>query len=358
MLLKENKIVEKICEIPVTLKDVSESIFEGVSTKNILMHRLLLPEESVSDSYYLCEGLCEPVFLEPELVYPYVSGAISEKFAFRPSSYRFMLPYELSDKGKKKEYSIIPPEELKARFPMAYGRIMEFKREFRHDTSPLNSVDYGIRGKQFLEYFKTPKIIATEGYHLQAAYDAAGNHVFENGCGIVLKDPSRYPYVTAVFNSPIARLFPAVCKSEMIFSNYTTPTVLRRFPIVFPDNRLTEDLINTVSSYLVFLNRQKYATDYGVPEWLRKLAGFYEQISNLLVLDTYFINDLDPRLLDALEENIHPYAGDMDSENGDNLLSALYYIKQQILEASSSGKYKFNMGLPGMLSFSQSIGEF
>jgi hypothetical protein len=45
MLLKENKIVEKICTIPVTLEDVSKSIFEGVSAKNILMHRLLFPEE-------------------------------------------------------------------------------------------------------------------------------------------------------------------------------------------------------------------------------------------------------------------------------------------------------------------------
>lgn len=358
MLLKENKIVEKICEIPVTLEDVSESIFEGVSTKNTLMHRLLLPEESGSDSYYLCEGLCKPVFSESELVYPYVSGAFSEKFAFRPSPYCFMLPYELSDKGKSKEYNVIPPEELEAKFPLAYGRILEFKREFRHDASPLNSADYSIEGRKFLEYFNTPKIIATEGYHLQAAYDAVGNNVFENGCGIVLKDRSKYPYVTAVLNSPIARLFPAVCKSEMIFSDYTAPTVLRRFPIVFPDNRLTEDLINTVSSYLVFLNMQKYATGYGVPDWLRELAGFYEQISSLLVLDTYFLNYIDPGLLDALEENIHPYAGDMDSENSDNLLSALYYIKQQILETSGSGKYKFNTGLPGMLSFPQSSEEF
>ena len=355
MFLKQNKIVEKICEIPVTLADVSESIFAGVSTKNGLLHRLALPEESDSDSYYLCEGLCKPVFLEPELVYPYVSGAFSEKFAFRPSPYLFMLPYKFSE--DKKESDVIPPEELEAKFPMAYGRILEFKREFRHDASPLNSADYSIKGSKFLEYFNTPKIIATEGYHLQAAYDAVGNQVFEDGCGIVLKDQSKYPYVTAVLNSPIARLFPSVCKSEMMYSSYVAPTVLRRFPIVFPDNRLTEDLINTVSSYLVFLNRQKYSTDYGVPDWLRELTGFYEQISNLLVLDTYFINDLDTGLLDALEENIHPYAGDMDSENSDSLLSALYYIKKQIL-ASSSGKYKFNMELPGMLSFSQSRDEF
>jgi len=358
MFPKENKIVEKICEIPVTLEDVSESIFGGVSTKNGLLHRLVLPEEGESDSFYLCEGLCKPVFLEPELVYPYVSGAFSEKFTFRPSPYSFMLPYELSDEGKRKDCRAISPEELKARFPMTYRRILEFKAEFRHDTSPLNSADYSIKGRKFLEYFNTPKIIATEGYHLQAAYDAVGNHVFEDGCGIVLKDQNKYPYVTAVLNSPIARLFPLVCRSELMYSSSVAPAVLKRFPIVFPDNGLTEDLINTISGYLVFLNRQKYATDYGVTDWPRELTGFYEQISNLLVLDTYFINDLDPRLLDALEENIHPYAGDLESENSESLLGALYYIKQQILETSSFGKYRFNMGLTGILSFPQSSEKY
>jgi hypothetical protein len=42
-----------------------------------------------------------------------------------------MLPYELSD-GIKKEYKIIPPEELKLKFPRAYRRIMEFKNQFLH----------------------------------------------------------------------------------------------------------------------------------------------------------------------------------------------------------------------------------
>jgi hypothetical protein len=207
MLLKENKIVEKICTIPVTLEDVSKSIFEGVSAKNILMHRLLFPEEDISESYYLCEGLCKPVFSEPEIIYPYVSGAFSEKFAVRPSNYRFMLPYETSDGIKNKEYKIIPPEELKFKFPRAYRRIMEFKNQFLHNYSPLNSADYSIKGTELLGHLLIPKIIAIGGYHLQATYDAVGNHVFRNGCGIVLKDSSEYPYVTAVLNSPIARLF-------------------------------------------------------------------------------------------------------------------------------------------------------
>ncbi len=129
-----------------------------------------------------------------------------------------MLPYYLSDEGKKKECEIIPPEELKVRFPMAYRGILEFKNLFRHNTSLLNSTDYSIVGKQFMEYLYNPKIIVTENYHLQAAYDSVGNHVFRgHSCGIVLKDPSKYHYITAVLNSPIGRLFPAIRKSEMIF---------------------------------------------------------------------------------------------------------------------------------------------
>ena len=56
MLPKENEIVEKIDTVPVTLKDISKSIFEGVSAKNILMHRLLIPDEGGSESYYLLKS--------------------------------------------------------------------------------------------------------------------------------------------------------------------------------------------------------------------------------------------------------------------------------------------------------------
>jgi len=131
----------------------------------------------------------------------------------------------------------------------------------------------------------------------------------------------------------------------MIFSDYTDPTVLERFPIKFPDNRLTEDLINTIFGYLMFLNKQVYKASYRVPDCLGELSDFYEQISSLLILDTYFINDLDPKLRKVFEENIHPYAGESGSENIDSLLSSLYYIRQQILETSRFERYSLNMCL-------------
>ncbi|MDD3246297.1 MAG: hypothetical protein PHF18_05515 [Methanosarcina sp.] len=351
MFLNETQIVEKICEFPTKLGDISKSIFGGISTKNGLMHRLFVPEGSDSDSLYLCEGLCKPVILEPELIYPYVSGTFSEKFAFNSSPYRFMLPYELSDKGNRKDGRIIPPEELKVRFPMAYGRILEFKNQFGHDNSPLESADYySVRGKKLLEYLGTPKIIATEGYRLQAAFDASGNHVFEGGCGIVLNDPEKYPYVTAVLNSQIARFYPAVCESEMMYSSSVTPAAIKRFPIVFPEDRLTEDLITNISGYLMFLSRQKYVAGNDVSGWLEELTGFYEQISNLLVMDAYFGEGIDSKLLYALEDNIHPYAGDMESENSESLLSVLYYIKQKIFETSSFKNDSFDTEFSGILS--------
>ena len=351
MFLNETRILEKICELPTKLGDISESIFGGISTKNGLLHRLAVPEGSDSDSLYLCEGLCKPIILEPELIYPYVSGTFSEKFAFNSSPYRFMLPYELSDKDNRKDGRIIPPEELKVRFPMAYGRILEFKNQFDHDNSPLDSADYySVRGKKLLEYLGTPKIIATEGYRLQAVFDASGNHVFEGGCGIVLKNPEKYPYVTAVLNSQISGFFPAVCESEMMYSNSATPAAMKRFPIVFPEDRLTEDLINNISGYLMFLNLQKYAAGNDVSGWLEELTGFYEQISNLLVMDAYFGDGIDPKLLYALEDNIHPYAGDMESESSESLLSVLYYIKQKIFETSSFKNDRFDTEFSGILS--------
>ena len=132
-----------------------------------------------------------------------------------------------------------------------------------------------------------------------------------------------YHYIAAVLHSPIGRLFPGMCNYEMIYFNYTAPAVLGRFPIVFPESNQTEDLINTISSYLMCLNRQIYTADYGVADWLQEL-----------------------------EENIRPFDGDIKSENDDSLLNTLYCIKKQILETSRLGKYRFKMGLHDILRLS------
>ncbi len=68
-------------------------------------------------------------------------------------------------------------------------------------------------------------------------------------------------------------------------------------------------------------------------------------------MDAYFENGIDPRLLGALEENIHPYAGDMESESDESLLSVLHYIRQKIMESSNFNKYTFNKEFSGILSF-------
>ena len=85
-----------MCTIPVTLEDISKIIFRRCKREKHLLHRLLFPEEDGSGSYYLCEGLCKPVFVEPEIIYPYISGAFSEKYAVRASPYRscYLMNYE------------------------------------------------------------------------------------------------------------------------------------------------------------------------------------------------------------------------------------------------------------------------
>ncbi|MDQ1276808.1 MAG: hypothetical protein QG610_2386, partial [Euryarchaeota archaeon] len=117
----------------------------------------------------------------------------------------------------------------------------------------------------------------------------------------------------------------------------------------FPEDRLTEDLITNISGYLMFLNQQKYTAGNNTSNWLDELAGFYDQISDLLVVDAYFANGVDPKLLDALEENIHPFAGDMESESNESLLRVLHYIKQRILESSNFKNYGFDEGFSGIL---------
>ncbi len=357
MFWNKNGLVEKIRETPLTLGDISEDVFGGISTNNILLHKVGFPGKNDPQAMFMCEGLCVAVNIEPELVYPYVSGTLAGKFAVRSSPYGFMLPYEFSGSGVRKVSRVIPPSELQEKCPLAYDRVMDFRKLFHHDASPLDSADYySVRGRKVLEYLGTPKIIINEGYRLQAAYDPAGKHVFREGCGIVLKDPEKYLYVTAVLNSPLARLFPSLYKNEMLYSATLTPAILKRFPIAFPEDRRVEDLVSTLSSYLIYLHGQKYAAKdmakaAETSGWLDELTAFYEELANLLVLDTYFGKATDTRFLEILEVNIHPFAGGIEFENDGSLLVAMHCIKQKLLGASDFEKYRPDVGFPDLLSF-------
>ena len=353
MFCNKNGLAEKICETPLTLGDISEDVFGGISTRNIFLHRVGLPGKDDPRAMFMCEGLCVGVNIEPELVHPYVSGTLAGKFAVRSSPYGFMLPYEFSGSGVRKASRVIPPFELQEKYPLAYYRVMDFRSLFHHDASPLDSADYySVRGRKVLEYLGTPKIIINEGYRLQAAYDPTGKHVFREGCGIVLKDPEKYLYVTAVLNSPLARLFPSLCKNEMSYPVSLTPAVLKRFPIVFPEDRRVENLVSKLSSYLIYLHGQKYAAKGAETSgWLDELTAFYEELANHLILDTYFGKDPDPRFLEILEENIHPFAEDMEFENDGSLVVAMHCMKQKLLDTGDFEKCRLEVGFPDLLSF-------
>lgn len=299
------------------------------------------------ESRYMCLGLCRPVKVEEELVYPYASGTASAKYALPPARFHFLLPYKNTE-GTVKALS---PSELETGYPLTYKRVLEFEKEFHHNDSPLDSADcYSVQGKKILEYLGTPKIIVNEYYGLQAAFDPAGNHLFGETCGIVLKDPEKYNYVTAVLNSPIAKQLPALCKHDNLYFSALAPEVLRHFPIAFPEDELTETLISTLSGYLSFLQGQKYAENamFGSSSRYDELTAFYRNLIDLLVVDTYITNDLDPEFLEILKTHVSGFEGFPGAENKgmpeneEKLLAELQAVRENLLGAPELGKCRFS----------------
>ena len=349
MFWNKESIVEKIGKVPETLADISEDIFGGISVENDCLHRVSLSGKQDPEAPYVCRGLYRDINIEQALMYPYIDSAFSNEYAVHPTRYSFMLPYEIAGEGLKKGCRVIPPEELKERYPLAYSRIAEFRELFHHADSPLESPGYyGLHGRKMLEYVGTPRLVVTDSFRLQACYDASGKHIFEEGCGIVLKDPSRYHYVLAALNSSVARTLPAICKMENPNCGLTTPAALKRFPIAFPDDELIESLISTISRYLIYIHGQVYAA--GPSEGTRNLLAFYARIVNLLVLDTYLTNDLDPRFLEILADNIPPLPEKLECESGSGLMSTLRTRKENILDTPDFGKCRFTAEFTNILA--------
>jgi hypothetical protein len=357
MFWSKDDIVERLSKIPRTLEDISIEVFEGVPSSNDSLYRASLSRENCTDSTYICRNLqtnvsIEQVSIEKELTYPYMDGSLSNEFAIHASQYQFMLPYEILGLGIRKEYKIFQPDELKTKFPIAHEQLTENKFKSGAEKQELDSADcYRLESESFLQYINTPKIIITENYNLQASYDSLGKYVFADGVGVVLGDPTLYHYVTAVLNSTISKAFPEIWSREQGQNrSKLCPKMLKRFPIVFPKSQTTENLVSTISRYLIYLNRQKHAAKvYSIPGYQR-LIDFYKRISDLLILDTYMTNDLDPQLLEILEENITSSDEELEYSDDINLLIGLQAIKENILSSPDFRNCRFSNEFTNILA--------
>ena len=357
MFWSKDDIVERLSKIPRTLEDISIEVFEGVPLSNDSLYRASLSIENCTDSTYICRNpqtnvSIEQVSIEKELTYPYMDGSLSNEFAIHASQYQFMLPYEILGLGIRKEYKIFQPDELKTKFPIAHEQLTENKFKSGAEKQELDSADcYRLESESFLQYINTPKIIITENYNLQASYDSLGKYVFADGVGVVLGDPTLYHYVTAVLNSTISKAFPEIWSREQGQNrSKLCPKMLKRFPIVFPKSQTTENLVSTISRYLIYLNRQKHAAKvYSIPGYQR-LIDFYKRISDLLILDTYMTNDLDPQLLEILEENITSSDEELEYSDDINLLIGLQAIKENILGSPDFRNCRFSNEFTNILA--------
>lgn len=357
MFWSKDDIVERLSKIPRTLEDISIEIFEGVPPATDLVYKADLSKEHCTDASSGCRNpqtniSVEQVSIEKELMYPYMDGSVSNEFTVDSAQYRFMLPYEILGYNIKKEYRLIQPEEFKTKFPVAYKQLMETKQNSGSEKQELDSADsYRLEDESFLQYIKTPKIIITNNYRLHASYDMSGKHVFADGIGVVLGDPTLYHYVTAVLNSSIARVLPDIWNREKIQnSKHLSSKMLKRFPIEFPKEQITETLISTICRYLIYLNRQKQtAKECSIPGY-QNLIDFYKRIADLLILDTYITDDLDPKLLEILAENITASGEEFEYSDDINLLIGLKEIKKNILESANFRKCRFNNEFTNILA--------
>jgi len=335
MFWSKDDILERLSKIPRTLEDISIEVFESVP-RNACLEQANLEQASV----------------EKELTYPCMDVSLSNEYVIHSSQYRFMLPYEIIGLDIKKEYRIFQPDELKTKFPMAYKQLIENESEFGNEKERLNSVDcYRLKNESFLQYINTPKIIVTSAYNLQASYDPVGEHIFADGVGVVLGDPTLYHYVTAILNSSVSKAFPEIWGREQgQYRSKLCTEMLKRFPIVFPKTQTTENLVSTISRYQIYLNRQKHeAKVYPIPCYQR-LIDFYKRISDLLILDTYMTNDLDPRLLEILAENITPFDERLEYGDDISLLIGLQAIKENVLGSPDFRKCKFSNEFTNILA--------
>jgi hypothetical protein len=80
------------------------------------------------------------------------------------------------------------------------------------------------------------------------------------------------------------------------------------------------------------------------------MIDFYRRIADLLILDTYITDDLDPKLLEILAENITAPEEEFEYSDDINLLIGLQEIKNNILDSSNFRQCRFNNEFTNILA--------
>lgn len=302
------KLVEKLMNYPLKLKDICEKIFQGLATSSDKVYIV----DKVSENNDLIEIYSKMTdnnhLIEKNMLKPYIKGKEIKRYGFEYKNKLLLFPYYLNDES----FDLIPYKDLKNKYPYTweYLKLNEtILKEREHGKMNIRNKWYAFTYPKSMLDYQNPKIMTpNSAFNSSFSYDEYGEYYITAGVagGYGLKLKSEYEidnlYLLSILNSSLMTFLNRKIGKAMRGKYYSYDgRVIGNYPIVEIPIQEQRPFVE-LAKKMIMLNKKIQSVNTPQEEKLLKiqLDKVNQQIDNM-VYELYGLTDEDR---DIVEKNL------------------------------------------------------
>ena len=322
-----SKVLEKIKQQPLKVKDVFAKIFQGLKTGK---DDVFLLKGKIENNIFIgfSDLLNEEIFIEEEMVQPLLKGDDIDRYKYLSNSYFIFFPYEVVN-GKAKP---LTEKTIKEEYPKSFAYLQKNSTELRarekHKFDNQNEWFLYSRN-QGLNNFNQEKIVFQEmGYKSKMTLDTTGYCVIRQYSMIKkLNILESYKFYLSIFNSSLMWFFIKNTSAELRGGYFMYQTkYLEPFPLPKLDNLEQQEPFIQKADFMLELNKKLQETKQNFYDELK-----LEKLTNKL--QKFEALELDDFIKEYTKSKKIKFADKLEERNFKNDWKALFENdKKEVLE--------------------------
>lgn len=309
---KVAKVLAKLDEQPLRVKDVFEKIFQGLKTSQDSIYILHDCKEENEIVIGFSKYLERPIEIEKGLTRKLLKGKEIHRYETLKTDKVVIFPYFKTIENGKEKVELFDEKELEKLFPKGYAYLKECENALKDRESGRFNIDgewFQFGRKQGIIDADKEKIILSEiSYGSSMTLD--NNQIYHVGQYSMIKYPhieESYKFYLAILNSKLMWFF-IQQTSSILRGGYFAyrPDYMNPFPLPKIENIEDTKPFEILVDYIIFAKSQK----------LEDEARFFEWVVDVMVYGLYFTESMkkhDCFINDEVAKLIKPF-GKHDSD--------------------------------------------
>ncbi|MDI6764262.1 MAG: N-6 DNA methylase [Thermodesulfobacteriota bacterium] len=303
---EEAALIEKIKNIAVPLKEVTERIFQGLKTSADGIYILDVIERKSKTIRTFSKTLQKEVTLETELLQPLIKGGQMRRYLIEEPEKVLLFPYQ--------DAKLISKRELQVLHPRCWEYLLSNRRYLEDREGGIMKGDnwYAYGRNQALDVIHLPKLITPDfASSASYCYDGGGAYYFSGGAaggyGILPKEAINHKYLLAVLNSRLLDWLHHQGSTRFRGGYFSYESrFIKNLPIRIIDfnspkeKRLHDDLVKLVDVMLGLRKREQKAEGHELEQLKRQIEKTDREIDEK-VYELYGVTEGEKRLIEGYE---------------------------------------------------------